>query len=350
MNDQLWDSIEKKIIVGNFNFSSNEKIEILDRSSNKFYNFSTIVYKLLDNSNYTLDNWKDLTNFFYDFQFRSSLISHWYERTVIHNLWRSLWKDKGKKSEESPALIALKALVIKSNIINNKKALLSIKTNLASSLSLRPIEPLNIFEKINYLSPDLFSGTDAFVAFVFKVAGKSPSLFEACLRIIPFSNKKLENELVKKVEHLILHRATNTNNKRILFKAIKEDWVVEKLKNSDKKIVENISSFFSKSEFKEIEADDFKPVKHLIKLDKFFYPESSHAFVIEIQENFINKIYRRRVGHKLANKQKMVSFLRSIPGASPKLALYQLSKLHKNEDINYLSNKFPELAKLTLLT
>lgn len=344
MNDYLIIKIEKQIIAGNFSFTEKEKSEIKNLFKNKFYLFSTLIYKLLQNPNYSSENWKSLTEFLYSFNIK--LVNVWYEKTIIYNLWSSFLKEK------TSGLKALKELVKYATIHHKKDVLLIVKNNMVSLFSYR--RNLNtesqLFEIINYFTPELFLTTNHFIEHVYRIGAKQPNFFEVAIQLTSHAEEKLLNSLVDKIENLLLFRKVNSNNRRILFKALNEDWIVEKLKNKNKsEIIEKIVAFFEKAEFKDIDFNDFNVLRQLIYLDKYFNPTSTHAFVDKIQEIYLLKLYRRRVGHKLSNKKKIISFLSSIPGANPKKALYQLIKINKSKDIDFLIKKFPELAKLAIL-
>ena len=135
------------------------------------------------------------------------------------------------------------------------------------------------------------------------------------------------------------------------FRALQESWFTAKLKQSqNSKILDRIKLFIIKSEFKELEANDFVIVKKISELYNYYEPENNNELILAIQEHYLNKIYRRNMGHRVTNKKKMLRFLTLIPGASPKKALHQLSKLNRNKDIEFLVKKFPSLARLTALT
>ena len=343
-----WFEIERKILEGNLNFSQAQINEIRSMSSKgRFYDFSSTLYKVFndDKIKYTEDQWENLAQFIV--KLNNSLYFSWYARTCYYNCYRVFGRDihvnpMGTGAQEK----ALKAVI---KLTKDKKEIIKIKTHLVNWLSSQDMSL--VLSLVDYLSPYLFKDRNDFITYTYKTAHQSPNYLEAALKLSPYVNEEIHKDLESKIETVLLRRSLNINNKRVVFRALQESWFTAKLKQSqNSKILDRIKLFIIKSEFKELEANDFVIVKKISELYNYYEPENNNELILAIQEHYLNKIYRRNMGHRVTNKKKMLRFLTLIPGASPKKALHQLSKLNRNKDIEFLVKKFPSLARLTALT
>jgi hypothetical protein len=343
-----WNKIEEKILQGDLNFSPLEINEIKSMGSKgRFYEFSSILYKIFndDKIKYTEKQWENLSQFI--IKLNNSLYFSWYTRTSYYNCYKIFGRDITVKPIGTGAPErSLKAII---KLIKDKKEINKIKTYIVNWLSTQDISI--IYSLVDYLSPNLFKDRNDFIAHTYRIAHQSANYLDAAMKLNPYADDKALKELESKIETVLLHRSLNLNNKRVIFRALQENWFASKLKESqNNKIIDRIKLLMLKSEFKELENNDFIIVKRVSDLYNYYEPDNNSELILTIQEHYLNKIYRRNIGHLVTNKKKMLKFLTLIPGASPKKALYQLSKLNKNKDIEFLVKKFPSLSRLTALT
>lgn len=349
MKDAIWESAQRKILKAQFPLTQEELRVFKYRFKNKFYESSNILYKVLDEaSSYSELDYDNLIKIIYSL--KENLIVNWLQRNIIWSTYRSLKNYENKEIHNFQASKAAKALL---KIKKDKPLRSQIVTTMIGLLNNKRTTIERFFDLVDYLTPYLCKNRDEIVAYVFKQSHKNNAFFSASLKLRHLASDSDKETSYKKIEQVLLNRTNNSNNRKVVLSAMNNDWFVDGMKNTnDPRVIERLGQFLVKSELRDIELNNFAAVKQLQELEKTCNSGSLDEIISKIQDRYIAYVYRRSYGHMRSNRRKLINFLETIQGASPKKALYALTKINNSSsksDVSFLIKKFPELEKLTML-
>jgi hypothetical protein len=274
-------------------------------------------------------------------QYNNKNAKHFYFQRISYNIF-SEFSEKNISTFNA----------IKSMLKNDpgKQALNRVKSRIVNLTGSCKGSNLNkVFDMVNFFSPYLFKNMEDYIKYIFSISHRSTYGILAASRLVDEADQEIKTGAAFKFKNVVLKRAINHNNKKIVLFGLCQDWIFNSIKqNLNSQFVERLNAFLKKADFKDLDDNNFKLTKILIELNKATGTYDVDQFALDLQEFYLNKIYSRRTGQKVVNKKKMYGFLISIPGSSPRQALYQLSKMNKMKDIGFLIKKFPELSKLAM--
>lgn len=315
------------------------ELKQIENSLQSWYTLGNLYSSFIESISEDGDKDKQLTKFFnFLFAFKNQAINNSIAYSVNRKMYHAVrWSEKNANIEFDKIDQVSAAKIFYTMKAPSRKE----KINLAKMLA--ELYYVNRSNKIiKYFTPEVYSSTNELVTTIYTAASSSAHMFANAMVMLNIASEKNKKTIYDKIKNLILKRKISYNNAPILVAALKDEWILNQVKNDfDDSMRSRIVLYLNKMGYKNLENEDFLLCKNLLKL--------SPDMVDEIQKSYIGSIMGRRVGFCGTNKVKITKFLTQIPGTNPKQAFLQIHNSNKKLDTTFLYKKFPELKKLAVL-
>lgn len=194
---------------------------------------------------------------------------------------------------------------------------------------------------INQFIPILYSSIDEYIKSLLKNIDQSSRNIYLLLELEKNGISFDKDMLYSLVNEILSGNTFGSIHRRNFLQALSDPSTIEKLKiNYNDHCRNKLITLLRSCNYSELEDNHFQHFKSIIRLDP--------SLVDDLTFIYLDKLYNRYTSQKVANVNKIKRLVNIIPDISTKKILAWMASNHKNSEIKYLLNIFPELKKLSI--